>query len=264
MKCVIIGTGWLGNSLAAQLSANGLTVYGSRRSAEKLSPESSFHTFVYPSVDAASIIQEADVLVLAFPPDRSTVDHYAEDCLQVCQHSSANCHIILTSSTSVYPDHLSVCREQDLQHTDFPEHPIILAEKALLNHYADRLTIVRLAGLIGPGRYPVKNMAASGKTYEGSTPVNVIHQTDAVGLIEFIIRNGISGEIINACSPEHPLRGTFYMQMAKTLDISPPIFTWEPKQGKLVDPRKSLQLGYVYTYSDPMCFPEVTENKHSE
>lgn len=261
MKCVIIGTGWLGNALAEQLSTNGLTVFGSRRSAEKLPRESSYHTFVYPSDDATTVIQDADVLVLAFPPDRSSTHRYADDCLQACQRLSANCRIILTSSTSVYPDHFSVCREQDLNHADFPEHPIVLAEKALLNAYADRLTIVRLAGLIGPGRYPAKNMAASGKTYEGSIPVNVIHQTDAVDLIAFVIGNGIWGEIINACSPEHPMRGTFYTQMARKPGIEEPIFTWEPAHGKLVDPRKSIQLGYTYTYPDPMCFPEVAENE---
>lgn len=259
MNIVIIGTGWLGHALAEKLAVNpNYKVSGSKRTAAKLTSGTAYHPFVFPSEEGSALLAQADTVVLAFPPDRSTTERYAEDCLQIVKLIPPTCRIVLTSSTGVYPDTSVTCFETDPIHESQPGNPLVLAEAALLQQVASRLTIVRLAGLIGPGRYPVRFMVASGKTYEGNVPVNVIHQQDAVGFVAFVIENALQGEIFNACAPSHPSKGSFYTAMASHLGIASPLFT-ASGQGKTVDASKSVAAGYHYLFPEPMAFPEVSE-----
>lgn len=255
MKVAIIGTGWLGDPLAHQLAAAGHDVFGSRRSAIP-GEARSYQTFLYPSADAATkaLLHTMNIIVLAFPPDRSTPDRYASDCLDVCQLLNDQCRVILTSSTSVYTAATGSCREEDVDLSLPSDNAIIRAEQALQQQLGERLTIVRLAGLIGPGRNPATAMSKSGKTYEGNEPVNLIHQTDAVNLIAYVIERNITGTILNGCANEHPLRGTFYTRMTERLGIPAPKFTYESNAGKIISSERSREWGFHYRYDDPGSF----------
>jgi nucleoside-diphosphate-sugar epimerase len=255
MNIAVIGTGWLGHPLASSLNASGHIVYGSRRSASS-GENVDYRPFIYPSANPVNkeILQKADVVVLAFPPDRSSSEAYAKDCLEVCLHISGQCHVVLTSSTSVYPAIGGTCEETRLADLTFSEHAIARAEYELAQKVGDRLTIVRLAGLIGPGRYPVKNMSKSGKVYKGNDPVNVIHQTDAVKLLAFVIENNIQGEIINGSAGEHPTRENYYSWMAPQVGVEPPVFETVNGEGKIISSEKSRNLGFSYSYDNPFDF----------
>lgn len=256
MNCVIIGTGWLGKSLLESLAKTTNLVYGSKRSLTAIT-ENAHQLFVYPSQTETtqSILKKADVVVLAFPPNRSSVDQYATDCLEVCQQIQPSCKVILTSSTSVYPTTSDQCIEDELDLNQFPDHPIARAEFLLRKQMGQRLTVIRLAGLIGPNRHPVRNMSKSGKTYTGNSVINVIHQSDAVRLIEHVIQHEIWGETINGCSPEHPLRGEYYTWMAHELQLTPPLFEEQQSEAKIVNSDKSIAIGFDYLFPNPFDFP---------
>ena len=256
MNCVIIGTGWLGSPLMETLTLAGYTVSGSKRTLAS-STEDENQLFVYPSSSEAtkSILKNADVIVLAFPPNRSSIDRYATDCLEVCQHIQSSCKIILTSSTSVYPATIELCLEDELDLSQFPDHSIALAEHSLRKAFGERLTVIRFAGLIGPNRHPARNMSKSGKIYAGNGAINVIHQLDAVRLIVFVIQHAIWGETLNGCSPEHPLRGEYYTWMAHELGLTPPLFEELENESKVVNSDKSISMGFAYLYPNPFDYP---------
>jgi len=253
MNIAVIGTGWLGHPLATFLNDSGHIVYGSRRSASGENVD--YRPFIYPSVNPVSkeILRKADVVVLAFPPNRTSSDAYANDCLEVCRHIGQQSQVVLTSSTSVY-DQNGTCLEESFNDIRFSENPIARAEYELIEQIGERLTIVRLAGLIGPGRYPVKIMSTSGKIYKGNEPVNVIHQADAISLLTFVIENDIRGEIINGSAGQHPMREEYYSWMAPQLGVVPPVFESGNSEGKIISSEKSRSLGYEYIYDDPFEF----------
>lgn len=251
MNCIIVGTGWLGFPLANNLVKAGHQVWGANRS-EKSSDNRLFWPFVYPGNNEP--LKNAEVVVLAFPPNRNSPDAYANDCLNVVSHCSDSCRIILISSTGAYTK-TGVCTENDVIHDPDSENTLVRAESRLRDKLQERLTIIRMAGLIGPDRYPIRPMAASGKTYPGNDPVNVIHQDDAVGLIKHVLENRISGETINGCSVEHPSRKVFYSYMAEKTGLPAPLFDDSMSDSKIIDPAKSLELGYRYIFPNPMDFP---------
>jgi nucleoside-diphosphate-sugar epimerase len=255
MKLAIIGTGWLGHPLANKLASAGHEVYGSKRSVVADQPRS-YRFFLYSPADAETqaLLQTMEVVVLTFPPDRSKPDQYANDCLEVGRLLNDQCRVIITSSTSVYTATSGVCREEDVDLSLSSDNPIIRAEQALHKLLGERLTIIRLAGLTGPGRYPVIAMSKSGKTYEGNEPVNLIHQTDAVNLIAYVVEQQITGTIINGCAGEHPLRGAFYTEMAEKLGIPAPKFVYESKAGKIISSEHSREFGFKYRFDSPNSF----------
>jgi nucleoside-diphosphate-sugar epimerase len=255
MNCVIVGTGWLGSPLASSLAEKGNRVVGTRRSINALH-KLNYHLASYPPAtrEIKEYFQQADVVVLAFPPSRSSDEQYSKDCLAVCAYISSDCKVILTSSTSVYEVKSGTCVEENIVYDVESTHRIHKTEHALRNLLGDRLTIVRLAGLIGPNRHPVRNMIKSGTVYAANQPINVIHQQDAVGLIEHVIEHHLWGEMINGCSPEHPARGEFYTWMAGKLELDPPLFNDVSGESKLINSEKSIRLGYQYQFPDPFDF----------
>lgn len=256
MNCVVIGTGWLGSPLAGSLAQKGHSVTGTRRSVAPMTKRA-YHLIPYPPATnpVKDVLKKADVIIIAFPPGRSSVEDYTTDCLAVCELIAADCKVILTSSTSIYEVKNGTCAEDDLVYDAESTHRIHKAEHALRKLLGNRLTIIRFAGLIGPNRHPVKNMIKSGITYAANQPINVIHQLDAVGLIEHVIEHELWGETINGCAPEHPNRGAYYTWMAQQLELTPPLFEEADGESKLVNAEKSIKLGYVYQFPDPFDFP---------
>lgn len=253
MNIVVIGSGWLGLPLAAHLHQQGHAVTATRRSAS-LPDATGFPVVQFsPATGPFEIVQQADVVIFAFPPDRSAFEAYANDCLHIAAHTTADCHILLISSTSVYPSTVLLADESAADNADPSRNAILFAERSLKEQVGNRLTILRLAGLIGPGRYPVSAMSKSGKTYNGLDPVNVIHLDDAVGLSTFLVENNFRGETVNGCSGNHPSKKDYYSWMAEQLGIHPPSF--EPGgNGKTILSEKSREMGYRYRRDDPYNF----------
>lgn len=251
MKITIIGNGWLGKPLRKLLRAKGLDAFSTQRT---FTDEA--HVLNFPSTDSKSteLLQNSAVVVLAFPPDRTNVNQYSLDCLAICAQIPLSAKVILISSTGVYSDERSNAVESDIDYSNIAENKLLLAEKALIDILKNRLTIVRMAGLVGAGRYPVTAMARSGKSYDGNSPVNLIHLDDAIGIIYYIIRNNIWGDTINACAPNHPTKQDYYKWMAKELGITPPNFIHQDQPSKVVISDKSIRMGYEYLRSDPYQF----------
>ena len=72
-----------------------------------------------------------------------------------------------------------------------------------------------------------------------------------------IVRQGIWGEIFNACADQHPSRQELYTLAAKRMDLPSPIFAAEDGPGpyKIVSNQKICQrLNYQFKYPNPLEF----------
>lgn len=243
MKIGVIGLGWLGKELAFQLKNSGFDVWGTYRT-----NQSEFE----PSFQLKTDLPSATHLVLCFPPSRST--DFPTQVVEIVNRFTSDLKVILISSTSVYKDENDLCDESMLNAAYNSENQNFLAEQNLRQLLADKLTVIRMAGLVGGGRFPVVFMSKSGKEYTGNDPVNLIHQKDAVDLIQFVIQNDLFGKTINGCSNEHPSKKDYYSWMAEKLQIKAPNFTDSTSAKKIISNYLSKELGFVYSYSSPFDF----------
>lgn len=275
-RIAILGLGWLGKALAIQLNRKGFKIKGSTTSTEKLE-QLSKHPFYVGKIkteentiigDWETFIEEVSILIINFPPKR--IDNietiYPAQIQQIIKRTPKTVKVIFVSSTSVYgTSEVPFVETEITSPIKASGKAVLKAEQLLRSHFGDQLTILRLAGLIGPDRHPGKFLASKKKLNNPLVPVNLIHREDCIGLIETIINKGCFGELINGCASEHPIRKTYYEKAAKLLNLEPPNFEI-PEQNlavKIIDNSKSkMLLGYHYVYDNPEYI--FTKNKTGE
>jgi len=260
MKIVIVGSGWLGKPLAEKMWNLGHDVFAIYRS-NKPMVSCAIAKAIDDTRSAIELIQSndldmlkmklphADAVVFCFPSPKEGKSH-AEVCLDITQYCDPSCRFIFTSTTGVYPNENAEFDEQSILD---PENKHVQTENQLRRELGNTLSIVRLAGLVGEGRFPVRMMSSSGKIYNADEYCNLIHLEDAVGFIAFLILENIRVEIVNACAPQHPAKGEYYTDMAEKLNVATPVFEKGPT-GKLILSDLSISLGYEYLKPDPYDF----------
>ncbi len=262
-RIAIIGFGWLGKPLGIALSQIGYSVVGTVATSEKF-----FQLGALPVAiarleinsneingDWDLVTKDAEFIVLNFPPGKAKAE-YPEKIEQICRNTTADKKVIFISSTSVYgSENRSFSEADSCNPTKESGKFMLQAEQNLRAHFGNNLTILRLAGLIGPNRYPGKFLSGK-KDRNPDSPVNLIHQEDAVEIVVKTIENNVLGEILNGCSDQHPKRSSFYLATAKHLGLPEPQFEESENQSwKIIDNQKSKDiLGMQYRYPDPMNF----------
>lgn len=249
MKVLIIGCGWLGLPLAERMIQEGHQVFGSSTNVTKL------HTleikgitpFLYNGDEFAHLPEwsnEIDCAILNFPPSKT--QNYPKQIEKLLEQLPPTCKIIFTSSTSVYQD---VEGEVDERGAVEKNHPVYEAEEKIKNSNK-KFTILRLAGLIGGERHPVKYM--SGKTYEdGNTLVNLVQRDDVIQAIISVINHEKWQKVFNICYPEHPKRVDYYCQKATDFNILKPNFILSDKTGKKIN-GNTIQIELNFSYANPL------------
>jgi nucleoside-diphosphate-sugar epimerase len=101
---------------------------------------------------------------------------------------------------------------------------LLISEKMLLESEEFETCVIRMGGLMGPERHPVYSLSLKKNIPNPDSPVNFIHQRDAVDIIFKLIENWQPNEIYNAVTPFHPSRKNYYTEMANIANISPPDF----------------------------------------
>jgi nucleoside-diphosphate-sugar epimerase len=133
--------------------------------------------------------------------------------------------VIFTSSTSVYGNQAeTITEESELLGTTEAARQIIAVEKKLLEHKQFESCILRLGGLVGPNRHPIFTLSGKKNIPNPLSPINFIHQQDAVSIILHIIENWQGNQAYNAVTPFHPTRINYYSEMAKIAALEAPAF----------------------------------------
>lgn len=271
-KVAIVGLGWLGMPLALSLSARGWQVTGSKTTldgveAARMCGIDSYQLQLTPELICDSedldALLNVDALVITLPARRTGDgdDFYLQAVQEIVDSALAHQipRIIFTSSTSVYGDGEGMVREST-QLAPVTASGRVLKELELWLHDlpGTSVDILRLAGLVGPERHPGRFMAGKTDVANGHHGVNLVHLEDVVSAITLLLQAPKGGHTYNLCAPVHPTREAFYSQMARQLNLDPPVFREQsqPGHGKLVDgSRICNELGFEYQYPNPLVMP---------
>ncbi|HDX4051869.1 TPA: SDR family oxidoreductase [Enterobacter soli] len=270
-KVAIVGLGWLGMPLAMSLAAKGWQVTGSKTTADgveaarmcgidgielRLEPE------LVCDADDLDALMGVDALVITLPARRSGPgESFYLQAVQEIVDSALAHHvprIIFTSSTSVYGDIDGTVKEGTARQPVTASGRVLKElEDWLHNLPGTQVDILRLAGLVGPGRHPGRFFAGKSAP-DGQHGVNLVHLEDVIGAIELLLQAPKGGHIYNICAPSHPSRRTFYPLMARQLGLAPPVFgdAQGESKGKVIDGNRIChELGFEYQYPDPLVMP---------
>ncbi|QBZ97223.1 SDR family oxidoreductase [Flavobacterium sangjuense] len=233
----ILGCGWLGLPLAKSLLEKGFSVKGSTTSLDKIPvlKDAGIEAFqIEVSEDKIkgeidSFLATSEILIIDIPPKLRSVtsENFVKKIQNLipCIEKSKIKKVVFISSTSVYADDNSIAAESTKPNPNSESGKQLLqAENLLQNNANFKTTVVRFGGLIGEERHPVHFLAGRKDIENPEAPINLIHQTDCIGIIKTIIEQNSFGETFNAVAPFHPTRKDYYIQKALELNLPLPEF----------------------------------------
>jgi nucleoside-diphosphate-sugar epimerase len=286
MRVLIVGCGYVGLPLGAELVRQGHEVFGLRRSAsaeEKLKAAG-----IQPLVgdvtkpeDLAKLPAPFDWVVNCVSSSHGDVEDYRRVYLQGTRNliewlapafadASARQGLppkkfVYTSSTGVYglTDGSVVNETSPTEPATDTAKVLVETEKLLMAAAAERrfpAVILRVAGIYGPDRgYLLKQYLKNEARIEGKAAriMNMIHRDDLIGAIIAALKSGRPGEIYNAVDDEPVSQLTFFTWLAGTLGKDPPPSVPEDleaarKRGvtskKVSNWKLKMELGYQFKY----------------
>jgi nucleoside-diphosphate-sugar epimerase len=259
MTVSILGCGWFGRALAADLILKGIKVKGSATSPEKLAGLSALgispHLIKFPDRgDHDPGFFDCDVLVVSITPKfrKGETEDFTPKIKQIIstikQYQIQK--VIYTSSTAVYGANQGMVNELTEPMPDDTSGKLLLQAEQLFQNQADFLTaIIRFGGLVGPGRHPGRFFAGKKDISNGLGPVNLVHLNDAVSIALAVVEKNAWGQVFNASAPDHPTRAAFYTRATQTIGLEAPTFKNELLDQKTVDSVKIKPvLGYQFMH----------------
>lgn len=253
--------------MALRFVALDYTVKGSTTSADKLAVLKSGKIIPYQLTCSSQSLEGENIadfffsekLFVNIPFRRDLADpfEYVRQMQLVFRHarSAGIKQLVMASSTAVYPLNNKAAKESDQIVSDGDRSQALLdAENVFLRQNDMCASVIRLAGLYGPGReigsFLKKDTA---RTKDGDAPVNLVHLDDCIGVITALFEKEFCGEIFNVCADAHPLRKDLYAHVAVAMKIKQPVFAEnESPRYKIVcnDKVKAL-LGYRFIHPSP-------------
>lgn len=233
----IIGCGWLGLPLAIKLCNKGMKIKGTTTSKDKLSILSNqnidAHYLEVHSENITGNIKDilfgSDVLVLNIPPGlrRNSTENFVSKIKNMVPHIEASNikKVLFVSSTSVYADEETFpeITEKTKPNPDTESGvQLLMVEEMLQQNQQFKTTVLRFSGLFGNDRHPAKQLSGRTNLKNAHAPVNLIHLTDAIKIIEKIIEQDVFGETFNASTTPHPSKKNYYTSVCKAMSLSLP------------------------------------------
>lgn len=152
-------------------------------------------------------------------------------------------HIWITSSISVYGDPPAVIDET--ADASAGASAAVEAEYSALTN----ATIVRLGGLFGPHRHPGRFLSGKHGVAKPLAPVNMLHLSDAVNAIDFLMDQPHPSTVYNVVHPDHPSREEFYTKAIELGSFEPVQFnTSDQGTGKVVSSSRIQAAGFHFLF----------------
>ncbi|MEI6783316.1 MAG: SDR family oxidoreductase [Verrucomicrobiota bacterium] len=276
MRVLIIGCGYVGMSLGAELVKQGHDVFGLRRGA---GGEAGFKSAgINPLTADITKAEQLARLPGAYEWVVNCVSASgggAEEYREVYLHGTRNLiewlgaappkKFVYTSSTSVYGQNDgSLVKENSATEPAVETGQILVeTERVLLEAARERkfpAVILRLAGIYGPDRgYWFKQYLKNEARIEGNGAriLNMIHRDDAAGAIIAALQSGRPGEVYNAVDDEPVSQLSFFQWLSGPLgkDLPPSV----PEDAEAIrkrgvtnkrvsNRRLKMELGYQFKY----------------
>lgn len=261
----ILGCGWLGLPLAKSLIAKGFSVKGSTTSEDKIQilkdvGIEAFQLEISESGitgDMDSFLENSEVLIIDIPPKlrAASSENFVkkiENLIPFIEKATLG-KVIFISSTSIYADENSIISESTNPQPDTESGKQLWeAENLLQNKSSFKTTAIRFGGLIGENRHPIRFLSGKQNLENPDAPINLIHQSDCIGIIERIIELDIWNDAFNAVAPFHPTRKEYYTQKATELGLPLPEFAETTTSfGKIIQSNKvENELNYKFQKPD--------------
>lgn len=259
----IIGMGWLGLQLAEKLKLEAYQLLGTVSSKEKQTKiKSKFNEVEVLKLDELNEQtlndKNIDFFVLTIPPSAS--NQYATKMKELifhvlCNHPKAS--LLYTSSSSVYGSEArSVSEESETNAESANAKEIVAIEQYLIRNYAARSGIIRLGGLVGKNRHPIKYLSGKKGISKRNAPVNLVHAEDVCSLIIHLIKYDFVSGIYNLCCKEHPRKMEYYNWVAEQLNLPQPNFNLLDDQiDKTVICNAIKKINFEMKFKSPYDFP---------
>jgi nucleoside-diphosphate-sugar epimerase len=276
MRALIVGCGYVGLPLGAELAKQGHEVFGLRRSAgaetelRAAGIKPLLGDITKPD-QLARLPASYDWVVNCVSATGGGVEDYREVYLRGMKNliawldSSPLKKFVYTSSTSVYGqnDGSLVTETSPIDPSAETGKVLVETEKALFEAARRRrfpAVILRLAGIYGPGRgYWFKQYLKNEARIEGAGEriLNMIHRDDVVGAIIAALQHGHPGQVYNAADNEPVTQLSFFQWLSERLGKDlPPSIPHDPaalrRRGvtnkQVSNRRLKLELGYQFKY----------------
>jgi len=261
----ILGCGWLGQALAQTLLSKGYVVRGSATSQENGNKLKALGVDPYKITlenneifgDINSFISGTDILITAIPPGlrKNPEANYAMRIQQLLTivTNHPNCKVLHLSSIGVFGDAQGSVDENSKPNPDtLVGEQLMQAESSVLS-LKNKATLVRLGGLVGKGRHPVKQLAGKQNIPAPYAQTNLVHQNDVIAFLAEIIERNLWGHILHCVSPLHHERAAFYTQECLNNNFPIPSFSsTKSARTKKVDDTKSEAL-FAFQYQLVEC-----------
>jgi nucleoside-diphosphate-sugar epimerase len=246
MRVLIVGCGYVGLPLGAELVKQGHEVFGLRRSpggeaeltAAGLQP---LIADITKPEELAKLPGPFDWVVNTVSSSKGGEEEYRQVYLQGTRNlmawlaPTALKKFVYTSSTSVYgqTDGSVVKESSPTEPASVTSQLLVETEKLLFDAAAATkfpAVILRVAGIYGPERghlfqqYLRNEARIAGK---GERILNMIHRDDLVNVIIAALKNGRAGEIYNAVDDEPVAQIHFFRWLSETLGKWMPPFATE-------------------------------------
>ena len=251
MRVLIVGCGYVGLPLGAELVRQGHEVFGLRRTVEGCDElkAAGIHPLagdITRPDDLAKLPAPFDWVVNTVSSSKGGAEEYRSVYLDGTRHlidwlaGTPLKKFVYTSSTSVYGQ-----ADGSLVKEDAPAEPasetsrlLVETENLLVTAVRERkfpAVILRVAGIYGPERghlfqqYLRNEARIAG---QGERILNMIHRDDLVTAIITALKSGRSGEIYNASDDEPVAQIHFFRWLSETLGKNMPPFATEAENAQ--------------------------------
>jgi len=252
MRVLIVGVGYVGLPLGAELVRQGHEVYGLRRSIS--AHEGMRNSGILPltadiarAETLATLPNDFDWVINCAATGGGGVGDYRQLYLQGTRNLIAwlaphfvrrpSARYVYTSSTGVYGQNDGSVVEESSPTEPASESTQVLAETervllAVAREQNFPAMILRASGIYGPDRGYLLRQFLSGEARiegDGSRFLNMIHRDDLIGAITAAFERGRPGEIYNATDDEPVSQLAFFTWLATRLGQPlPPVSTASP------------------------------------
>lgn len=232
---VIIGCGYIGSLLADQLTARGQQVSALVRS-------QATYNHLVSRLDTVQAADLDDPLQLALstggsqlfyfspPPSMGSTDSRTTHLLQALSKPGKQPdRIVYISTTGVYGD----CQGRWIDESAPTNAQVDRAKRrmdaetqlsAFGKSLGSEIIIVRVAGIYGPGKLPLKRIAAGDPVVKAdqSPYTNRIHAHDLVKMLDAAMQRGVNGAIYHGCDGSPGKMADYFKAVALKAGLAPP------------------------------------------